>query len=266
MDTSKYNASVIGKILITPDLMILRVDTDEPRQHFDAGQYTILGLYGSEPRSVNSEAETTPASTNKLIQRAYSIASSRTDTRQLEFYISQVKTGQLTPRLFNLDINDRLYVSKRIVGLFKLGDTPPQSDIVMIATGTGVAPYISFLRSHVIERPHSKMVVIQGAAHQWDLGYYSELSFLAKTFPNFYYIPTLTDADERWQGERMWIEELLEAGAHQKNAGIVTHPDKTHFFLCGNPGMVENVSGWLIERGYKRNKRKEPGTLYIEEF
>ncbi len=266
MDTSKYNASVIAKIMVTPDLMILRVDTDEPRTEFESGQYTVLGLYGHEARSENSEAETVPASPDKLIQRAYSIASSRKETRQLEFYISQVKTGQLTPRLFNLNVGDRLYVSKRIVGLFKLSDTPPDSDIVMVATGTGVAPYISFLRSHIIERPQSKMVVIQGAAHPWDLGYYSELTFLAQTFPNFYYIPTLTDANERWTGYRMWIEEMLEADVLEKEAGVLIDPDQTHFFLCGNPKMVENVSSWLIDKGYKRNKRKEPGTLFIEEF
>jgi len=184
----------------------------------------------------------------------------------LEFYISQVKTGQLTPRLFNLNVGDRIYVGKRIVGLFKLDDTPPESDVVMVATGTGVAPYISFLRSHIVERPNSKMAVIQGATHQWDLGYYSELSFLAQTFSNFYYIPTLTDANERWDGQRMWIEEMLAAGVLEKETGIKIAPDDTHFFLCGNPKMVENVSEWLIEQGYKRHKRKDPGTLYIEEF
>lgn len=266
MDTSKYNATVVGKILVTPDLMILRVRTDEPREKFESGQYTVIGLYGHEPRSANSEPETKPSDPDKLIQRAYSIASANTETQQLEFYISQVKTGQLTPRLFNLEVGARLYVSKRIVGLFKLSDTPPDNDIVMVATGTGVAPYISFLRSHIIERPQSKMVVIQGASHPWDLGYYSELSFLAKTFPNFYYIPTLTDADDSWDGYRLWIEEMLEADVLEKEAGVKIDPDKTHFFLCGNPKMVENVSGWLMAHGYKRNKRKEPGTLYIEEF
>ena len=57
MSKSKYNATVVGKILLTPDIMTLRVDTDEPRKEFSAGQYTILGLYGSEERSPNSSPE-----------------------------------------------------------------------------------------------------------------------------------------------------------------------------------------------------------------
>lgn len=264
---SKYNATVVQKILINPNLMIMRVATDEPRQAFAAGQYTTLGLYGSEPRSENSEQETVPSKPDKLIQRAYSIASARTDIQEFEFYISQVKTGQLTPRLFHLNVGDRVYVGRRIVGVFNLSDAPKDADVVMIATGTGITPYISFLRSHITERPNSKMVVVQAAAHQGDLGYFSELAFLDRAFPNFYYLPTLTDAADTWPGYRMWIEEMLEAGVLHKEAGIACDPQKTHFYLCGNPNMVANVSRWLTERGgYRKKDRKTEGTLFVEEF
>ena len=266
MNPTAYNATVVGKIQITPDIIILRVDTDDPRPEFAAGQYTVLGLYGSEPRSANSEDETVPSPTDKLIRRPYSIASEQSETRQFEFYVSQVKSGQLTPRLFHLQAGDRLHVGTKIVGMFKLAEAPDTNDVVMVATGTGVAPYISFLRSHIIERPKMKMVVVQGATHQWDLGYYSELSFLAKTFPNFYYLPTLTDASETWPGHRLWIEEMLVQEVIQKEASVVVDPGKTHFFLCGNPKMIENVSAWLIQKGYIINKRKTPGSLYVEEF
>lgn len=266
MEDSKYNATVVSKIQLTPDLMILRVDTDEPRTDFEAGQYTVIGLYGYEERAENSMEEAVPTEDEKLIQRPYSIASSKNKKRQFEFYISQVKSGQLTPRIFALDLGDRLYISKRIVGAFKLGDTPPHNDVVMVATGTGVAPYISFLRSYITDRPEQKMAVIQGAAKQWDLGYYSELSFLDDGFDNFYYIPTLTHADETWDGYNLWIEEMLEMDIIQEETGIKIDPDGTHFFLCGNPKMVENVSGWLKKFDYTRHTRREPGSLHIEEF
>lgn len=266
MTESKYNATVVGKITLRPDIMTLRVDTDEPREEFSAGQYTLLGLYGREERSPNSTQETDPVDPDKLIQRPYSIASAETQLSQLEFYISQVKSGQLTPRLFNLQPGDRLFVSKRIVGVFKLAETPPNNDIVMVATGTGMAPYMSFLRSYLTSRPESKMAIIQGAAKQWDLGYYSELTFLENTFPNFTYIPTLTDADETWKGHRLWIEEILESDILKGEARIEIDPAKTHFFLCGNPKMVENVSEWLLGRGYAKHTRREPGALHIEEF
>lgn len=266
MPDSKYNATVVGKILLRPDIMTLRIDTDEPREEFSAGQYTLLGLYGREERSENSTPETDPVDPDKLIQRPYSIASATTQLSQLEFYISQVKSGQLTPRLFNLQPGDRIFVSKRIVGVFKLAETPLDTDIVMVATGTGMAPYLSFLRSYLASRPESKMAVIQGAAKQWDLGYYSELTFLESAFPNFTYIPTLTEADETWNGHRLWIEEMLDQDILKAEAGIEIDPDQTHFFLCGNPKMVDNVSGWLMERNYTKHTRREPGALHIEEF
>lgn len=266
MTDNQYNARVVGKILVTPDLMILRVETDEERSEFEAGQYTVIGLYGRELRSPNSAPETDPVAPDELIRRPYSISSARNETRQLEFYVTQVKSGQLTPRLFNLQLGDRLYVGKRITGVFKLDETPKGNDIVMIATGTGVAPYISFIRSHLTERPQSKMAIIQGAARQWDLGYYSELSFLAKSFPNFTYLPTLPEEDESWDGYRLWIDEMLEQNILKEEAGIITDPTKTHFFLCGNPKMVEVVSGWLGKHGYTKHTRREPGSLHVEEF
>ncbi len=266
MEESKYNATVVGKILLTPDIMTLRINTDEPREQFSAGQYTLLGLYGSEDRSPNSTSETDPVEPDKLIQRPYSIASATGSVQQFEFYISQVKSGQLTPRLFNLNPGDRLFISKRIVGVFKLAETPEDQDIVMVATGTGMAPYISFLRSYLTDRPESRMAIIQGAAKQWDLGYYSELTFLENTFENFTYVPTLTDADETWNGHQLWIEQMLDKNVLKSEAGIEINPEKTHFFLCGNPKMVENVSEWLFNKGYTKHTRKEPGALHIEEF
>jgi len=266
MEESKYNATVVGKILLTPEIMTLRVDTDEPREKFSAGQYTLLGLYGSEDRSPNSTPETDTADPDKLIQRPYSIASATGSVQQFEFYISQVKSGQLTPRLFNLNPGDRLFISKRIVGVFKLAETPENQDIVMIATGTGMAPYLSFLRSYLTDRPESKMAIIQGAAKQWDLGYYSELTFLENSFENFTYVPTLTDADKTWSGHQLWIEQMLENEVLKNEAGIDINPEKTHFFLCGNPKMVENVSEWLFNKGYTKHSRKEAGALHVEEF
>ena len=266
MNTPLYNATVIDKIMVTPDIMIFRINTDEARKEFDAGQNILLGLYGYEKRSSNSEPESMPAPPDKLIQRPYLIASARTETRQLEFYISQVKSGQLTSRLFNLNVGDRVYVGTKISGIFRLDDAPDGSDIVMVATGTGISPYISFLRSHIAERPESKMVVIQGATHRWDLGYYSELTFLEKTYANFFYVPTLTDADEHWDGYRLCVEDLLRNEVLQNEFNVTPDPERTHFFVSGKPEMVSHVSAWLGDFGYTRHHPDEPGELYIEEF
>ncbi|MGB9913613.1 MAG: ferredoxin--NADP reductase [Candidatus Kapaibacteriota bacterium] len=266
MEDSIYNSTVVGKILLTPDLMILRVRTDEPRPKFEAGQFTQIGLLAKEPRSANSIAISEELSPDKLIKRPYSIASANHEIQNFEFYISQVKSGQLTPRLFNLNLGSRMWVDTKILGLFKLNDTPPHCDIVMVATGTGLAPYISFLRSHIAENQHRKLAVIHGASYPWDLGYYSELTFLQYTFKNFFYFPTLVHAEKEWGGLRGYIEEHIQSGLLEREAGIEINPEKSHFFLCGNPKMVESVSAILKEKGYTRHTRAKPGSLHVEEW
>ena len=265
MEHSPYNATVTGLITITPDLIILRVRTDEPREMFKAGQYTNIGLQANESRSPNSVVSLENIPDKQLIIRPYSIASADHQTSNFEFYISQVKSGLLTPRLFNLSLGRRIWVDENILGIFTLNQTPANCNIVMVATGTGLAPYISFLRSHIKEHHDIKLAIIHGAAYQWDLGYFSELELLKSSFPNFFYFPTLLKADDTWDGLRGYIEEHLETG-ELENAGIEIDPNKTHFYLCGNPKMVASVSAFLEKRKYTRHTKKKPGALHIEEY
>lgn len=266
MENLIYNSTVTGKILLTPDLMILRVRTDNPRPTFESGQYTQIGLLAMESRSPNSVLPIETLKDNEGIIRAYSIASANHETSNFEFYISQVKSGQLTPRLFNLSLGSRMWVDENILGHFSLHQTPPECNIVMVATGTGLAPYISFLRSHIKEHQEIRMAVIHGAAYPWDLGYLSELQFIQSTFNNFFYFPTLLKADDSWNGLRGYIEEHLKSGVIEQQAGIEMNPEKTHFYLCGNPKMIDSVSNFLFERGFTKHSRKCPGALHIEEY
>ena len=266
MEKIHYNSTVTSKILITPDLMILRIRTDEPRTTFQAGQFTTIGLTGSESRCSNSVMPLHTLPDKELVARPYSIASANHETQNFEFYISHVKSGQLTPRLFNLALGSRIWVDDKILGIFNLNDTPPECNIVMIATGTGLAPYISFIRSHIGDHRNIKMAIIHGASYSWDLGYYSELSFIDHTFDNFFYFPTILKKDNSWNGLSGYIENHLEAGILENQAGIEIHPDKTHFFLCGNPKMVESVSVFLQNRGFCKHSKDICGSLHVEEY
>ncbi len=266
MASDAYNATVTSKILLTPDLMILRVRTDEPRSKFKAGQFVRLGLFGKEPRSQNSAAPVKDAEPDKLIKRAYSIASADYDTLNFEFYISQIKSGQLTPRLFALEPGGRIWMDDRILGMFDINDTPDGVNIVMVATGTGLAPYISFLRSYIKDHQDKKLAVIHGAAKEWDLGYFTELTFLQNAFGNFYYFPTLVDPDPTWNGLTGYIEKHVEAGLLEKEAGIELNPDKTHVFLCGNPNMINSLTELLTKKGYVKSSKKVEGSLHVEKF
>lgn len=266
MEIVTYNSTVVGKILVTPNLMILRIRTDEPRDEFVAGQYTSIGVLGKEPRSINSVLPVVNSDDDEMIIRPYSIASANHETQNFEFYISQVKSGQLTPRLFNLSQGSRMWVDDKIMGIFNLNNTPKDCNIVMVATGTGLAPYISFLRSHLAENKNTKMAIFHGAAYAWDLGYNSELEFIQRNFKNFFYFPTLLKNDFSWSGLTGYVQDHLKSGILEEQAGININPEKTHFYLCGNPKMVESVSDFLYQNHYTKHTKGTPGALHIEEY
>ena len=95
----------------------------------------------------------------------------------LEFYVALVPGGALTPRLFNLKIGDRIWLSQKAVGKFTFDDSrvPKGANVVLIATSSGLAPFVSMLSTHLKFPPQRRVALIHGVRHSWDLGYRSIL-------------------------------------------------------------------------------------------
>jgi ferredoxin/flavodoxin---NADP+ reductase len=296
---AEYNATVSSRVEVAPGLVILRVVPDKLPMEFKAGQYVVLGLKASEPRIDESEADApsvvagaagaaeiagTPESQaavdaqaatvataaldpERMIRRAYSIASESKADEYLEFYLTVVMSGELTPRLFNLKIKDRVYVGPKAVGVFTL-DKAPGKHILMIGTGTGLAPYMSMLRSQLECNGTRQFVIVHGARFSWDLGYRTELTGLARHCKNFQYIPVVTrpKEDVDWQGRSGYLQNLIASGTIEEQTGLPLTPDNFDIFLCGNPGMIETVIGWAEARGFVKDKGHDIGTLHTEEY
>ncbi|MFM1749790.1 MAG: hypothetical protein RLZZ188_3456, partial [Verrucomicrobiota bacterium] len=147
---SPYNATVVGREAINPQLMILRVRPDVGEFNFTPGQFGVLGLRGGEPRVPEAEPDAKPVESDKLIRRAYSISSTNLEKAYVEFYLTLVTSGQLTPRLFALKHGARIFLGPKASGLFTLDRVVPGKAVVLVATGTGLAPYISMLRTMLI--------------------------------------------------------------------------------------------------------------------
>ena len=108
----EYNATLIQRTQVSPRMAIFRVRPDEREVDFTAGQFIVLGMKYKEGRLPEADPEE-PIPEEKherLIRRAYSISSSSENRDYLEFYISLVTSGQLTPRLFNLEEGGRLFL------------------------------------------------------------------------------------------------------------------------------------------------------------
>ena len=149
-----YNATLIERVDITPRLAIMRVRPDSLDFAFTPGQYGTLALMRGAPRLADADPEDVAADApDKLIKRAYSISSGSRTRDFIEFFVALVGSGELTPRLFALAIGDRLFLGPKPKGLFTLNLVPADKDVLMVATGTGLAPYVSMLRTHMAERP-----------------------------------------------------------------------------------------------------------------
>jgi ferredoxin--NADP+ reductase len=265
---SPYNAVLTGREEINAQLLIMRVQPASSLFDFKPGQFAVLGLKGSESRVPEADDEEPTSNGDKLIRRAYSIASSSVEKRYVEFYITLITSGQLTPRLFALPFGGHLFLGPKASGMFTLDLAPPGKAVLLIATGTGLAPYMSMLRTMLVSDTSRPYVVLHGARYSWDLGYRAELESLARLRPNLTYIPSITrpDEDPHFRGYTGRIQSLLDQGIVETLSGVPLDPARTEVFICGNPDMVRAVKDVLDPRGFTASHGKETGTLHVEEY
>jgi ferredoxin/flavodoxin---NADP+ reductase len=231
-----FHAHVLERTDVSGDLWKLRVDPGSPF-HFVAGQYATLGVQSGE----------------KIVERPYSIVSSPYE-ESLEFYIELVAGGDLTPLLFRLEPGAGLKLRKYAKGRLTLDFASGHTNHVMICTVTGVAPYISFLRTFYRDwkagQPPAdyRFYLINGASCSPHFGYREELERMASEVPWFKYVPTVSRPweDPSWTGEVGRAEDVIRKYVDQWG---LTASDTTAY-LCGHPQMIELGIGILKRRGF----------------
>ena len=268
---NELNGIITQIIQVSPTMKVFRIAPDGwDLPDFKAGQFCALYLPGGTTRCEEATAEFEEVADDKMIRKAYSIASSSRTKEFLEFYITLVHSGALTPRLFDRKIGDRIGVGTKFVGMFTIDQIPEERNIILVATGTGVAPYMSMLRSDALKRK-GKIAVIHGAANSWDLGYSSELDLLQSINPDFKYIPTITNPEgemTKWNGHVDFIQDMWNNGIMEKTWGFRPMPENTDIFLCGNPRMISDMEEAMAVDGFSEwHKKKNPeGQIHAEKF
>ena len=265
----ELNAVVSQRIKISPELLILRVVPDGwELPDFTPGQFAVLGLPESARRTAFADREEETES-DKPIKRAYSIASSSKNKEYIEFYITLVRSGKLTPRLFAVRPGDRIFLGKKFTGMFTLDMIEGEPNILLIGTGTGLAPYMSMLRTHLVCGGSRRFGIIHGARHSWDLGYRSELITLKHMCTNVTYLPIISRPDDEvtpWGGLHGYVQDAWESSVLDDGWGGKPSPENTHIFLCGGPAMIEHMISKLEAAGYSEHTRKKPGNIHVERY
>jgi len=238
--SNHYAAELIERIDVSASLAVFRFRPVE-QPSFAAGQYATIGV----------------AIDGGVIERPYSIVSSPHE-RFLEFFVELVPCGDLTPTLWEMKLGSTILIRRRIVGHFTLD--PNLNRHLMLATVTGVAPFVSILRTQQIERAHGakledRFLVIHGASRSTDFGpYRGELDELSRS-GWLSYLPTISRPWEEpdWKGESGRIEDVVRKHADRLGFDCLN----TVAYACGHPGMVENVKGLLARACFPKEKIRE---------
>jgi ferredoxin--NADP+ reductase len=153
--------------------------------------------------------------------------------------------------------------------MFTMERVPDGRDLVFVATGTGIAPFVSMLR-HYGGNPlrFARFVVVHGARERNDLAYREEIARAAAADRRVSYVPILSrePRGSTWSGLRGRVQTVLEPACFQSRAGFVLDPRSAHVFLCGNPAMIDDVRVQLGARGFTIDTPKTPGNVHFERY
>ena len=219
---------------------------------FTAGQFARIGI------QVDGEN----------IFRAYSVVSSPFD-ETLEFFSIVVPDGAFTSRLQYLKAGDQLLLEKIPYGFLTLTryQEPTPQDLWLLATGTGVAPFISMLQDFDTWQKYRSIVLAYSVRTQQELAYVERLNEIQQVFgeggAEFIFLPIVTRDPLAKINQR--LPQLIESGKLEEIAGINFNLDTTHAMLCGNPQMVEDTKEALKGRGLTMNRRGV-GNIAVENY
>ncbi|MEQ1828490.1 MAG: ferredoxin--NADP reductase [Pirellula sp.] len=214
----------------------------------ESGQFHQVGMQLSE----------------KHLHRPYSVASPHGDT--LEFFIVRVDEGELTPRLWNMKEGDAIDVSAKATGGFTLSHTPSADCIWLLATGTGLAPYIAMLRETNIWERYKKIVLVHGVRFATDLAYQDELKSFHDRHPDrFHAVPVVSRAEVPGAISGR-ITTAIEKGTLESATNTPLSADNSVVMMCGNPQMLDDVEALLGARGMTRHKKSKPGHIVVERY
>ena len=225
----------------TESLFSLRVEA--PRLEFQAGQFVRIAV-------------------EERVARAFSFVNPPQDP-VLEFYGIVVPQGALSPRLAALRAGDRLLIASNPAGFLVLREVPPAKTLWLMSTGTGIAPFLSILRTDESWTRFQNLVLVHAVRHTAELVYQEMIRQISKQRG----LRTVTFVSrEAAPGSLAGrIPAAIRDGRLEKVAGLALDHD-AHVMLCGNPDMLRDAQAALGERGLRKHRRRNPGHISVESF
>jgi ferredoxin/flavodoxin---NADP+ reductase len=214
------------------------------RLEFQAGQFVRIAL------DIDGER----------IARAFSFVNPPQDP-VLEFYGVVVPQGPLSPRLARLQAGDVLYVASNPAGFLVLREVPDCETLWLVATGTGIAPFLSILRTQAPWQRFRNVVLVHAVRYGKELVYQDLIGGMS----GVRYV-TFVSRESHAGSLEGRIPAAIGDGRLEKAAGVALDPANSHVMLCGNPQMLKDAQAALMARGMRKHRRRNPGHITVESF
>jgi ferredoxin--NADP+ reductase len=238
----------------TPRLLSFRTSR-APDFRFTPGHYARLGLADEN---------------HNVVWRPFSMVSSTQDPH-LEFFAILVPNGEFSAPLSTLREGDTIRVDKASYGFMTVDGFAPGKDLWLLASGTGLGPFLSILRDPAIWQEYENFVLVHSVRNANELAYRDEIAAipnehgLAASPARLHYVPVVTRED--WPGAlRARIPQIIENGQLEQAAGIKLDLECSRIMVCGNPEMTRELRAQLTARGFLANRRAAPGQLSFENY
>jgi ferredoxin--NADP+ reductase len=263
--------------LLKEDLVIMRlVPNDGLVPEYQAGQFITIGLPN-------------PTEDNKIVRRAYSIASHPENRKYIELVIRWVRKpipGRLTTQLFNAKVGDEINWIKPTGSALSINEKLPDGSkderrIICIGGGTGLAPFVSFAQHLHAVGDKREIIVLHGASYVDELSYKDLLSDLeydsldrGKDKWNFKYRASISRPQEwfnrSWGGQTGRVETFLRPkdggfSPLEELIGDKITKDNTIFYVCGWQGTIDGVMDFMKPSGFvTQHDKREDGSFEVK--
>jgi len=230
----------------TERLFSLKVDADIA---FEAGQFAKLAL------EVDGE----------MLARPYSFVNAPGE-RPNEFYYVLLPEGPLTQRLCTLDTGDRIYLAPRPAGFLALSEVPEGENLWLIATGTGIGPFLSILKTEAPWRRFRQVVLVHAVRLGGELTHRDTIERLMREHREQMRAVSFVSQQTATGAQPGRIPAAIDDGRLESLTGVALSAEKSQVMICGNPDMVKDTSAALGRKGMKKHRRRDPGHITVENY
>ena len=241
------NGIVKEKKRWTDRLFSLRIDA--PLGAFSAGQFVRVAL------DVGGEQ----------VARPYSLVNAPGE-ELLEIYFDIVPEGPLSPRLAMLEPGDAIQVADKPSGFLTINEVPDVKHLWLLATGTGIGPFLSALKTAEPWRRFEKIVLAYSVRYRDELSYMDTIASLQSSYPEQLEFAAFVTREHAENALNKRITAALDDGSFEQQIGLKIQADSSHVMMCGNSTMIMEVTSKLEQRGMRKHRRREPGHITTEKY